>query len=295
MDKITPHLWFNTEAKEAAEFYTSLFNDSKIVDVTTIRDTPSGDCDVVSFELAGQSFQAISAGPDFTFNPSVSFIVACATKAEVDTLCERLIDGGMALMPLDTYPFSERYAWVADRYGLSWQIMHVGETEIAQKITPSFLFVGDVCGKVEEAINFYTSVFDNSRVNDIQRYGAGKEPEPEENVMYSSFTLEGYRFAAMESAHEAHNFAFNEAISFMVNCDTQDEIDDFWGKLSAVPESEQCGWLKDRFGVSWQIVPSALDKMMQGADEETLGRVVQTFLPMKKLEIAKLEEAYAGK
>ena len=294
MDKITPHLWFDNQAKEAAELYTSLFDNSEIVSVRTIHDTPSGDCDIVSFELAGQSFQAISAGPLFKFNPSVSFLVACTTKDEVDALWEPLIEGGSALMPLDSYPFSEHYGWVQDSYGLSWQIMYVGNEAVTQKITPMFLFVGDVCGKAEEAITFYASVFRDSKVGDIVRYGAGAEPDKEGTVTFASFTLEGYEFAAMDSAHE-HNFAFNEAISLMVNCDTQEEIDYYWERLSAVPESEQCGWLKDRFGMSWQIVPSALDKFMQDADEPTLARVTQAFLAMKKFDIAELEEAYAGR
>ncbi len=153
MKKITPHLWFDKEAKEAAEFYTSLFPDSKITHITTLHNTPSGDCDVVSFELSGQPFMAISAGPLFTFNPSVSFIV---------------------------------------------------------------------------------------------------------------------------------------------HCDTQEEIDYFWEKLSAVPEAEQCGWLKDRYGLSWQIVPTVMDEMMQDKDEKSVARVTEAFLKMKKFDIKALEKAATG-
>src|ERR687896_658998 len=144
MQKITPHLWFDKEAKEAAEFYASIFPNSKITNVTTIHDTPSGDCDVVSFELSGQPFMAISAGP---------------------------------------------------------------------------------------------------------------------------------------------LFKFNESISFIVNCETQEEIDRYWEKLSAVPESEQCGWLKDKYGLSWQIVPARMDEMLNNGTEEQVARVTEAFLPMKKLNI----------
>lgn len=163
MDKITPHLWFDREAVEAAEFYTATFPDSKVIDVTTIPDTPSGDTDVVTFQLCGQTFQAISAGPLFSFNPSVSFAVSCDTVEEVDGLWTRLADGGTALMPLDTYPFSERYGWIQDRYGLSWQIAYAGDGEATQRITPTLMFVGQVCGKAEEAIALYTSVFPTRR------------------------------------------------------------------------------------------------------------------------------------
>jgi predicted 3-demethylubiquinone-9 3-methyltransferase (glyoxalase superfamily) len=195
-------------------------------------------------------------------------------------------------MPLDSYPFSKRYGWCNDRFGLSWQIMH-SERAVTQKIVPSFLFVREVCGKAEEAVRLYTSIFDNSEVGEFMRYGPGAEPEDPNHVQHVEFTVEGYRFAAMDSGLD-HRFGFNEAVSIIVNCDTQEEIDDLWSKLSAVPESEQCGWLKDRFGVSWQIVPRELDEMMQAADEETLARVVQSFLPMKKLDLAALRDAHSG-
>jgi predicted 3-demethylubiquinone-9 3-methyltransferase (glyoxalase superfamily) len=153
MQKIVPHLWFDKEAREAAEFYASVFPDSKVTNVTTLHDTPSGDSDIVSFELLGQPFMAISAGP---------------------------------------------------------------------------------------------------------------------------------------------LFKFNESISFIVHCDTQDEIDYYWQKLSAVPEAEQCGWLKDKYGLSWQIVPSGMETMLRSGSEEQIARVTQAFLPMKKLDIAELERAYSG-
>jgi predicted 3-demethylubiquinone-9 3-methyltransferase (glyoxalase superfamily) len=152
--KIVPHLWFDKEAREAAQFYCSIFPDSRVTNVTTLRDTPSGDCDVVSFTLLGQAFMAISAGP---------------------------------------------------------------------------------------------------------------------------------------------LFKFSEAISFMVRCDTQEEIDHYWEKLSAAPEAEQCGWLKDKYGLSWQITPTVMDRMMQDSDPARLARVTQAFLPMKKFDLAALQRAYDGK
>jgi predicted 3-demethylubiquinone-9 3-methyltransferase (glyoxalase superfamily) len=292
MATITPHLWFDTEAKEAAEFYTSLLDRSEVTDVSTIRDTPSGDCDIVSFSLAGQPFQAISAGPVFTFNPSISFRIDCATHDEVDELVSKMEPGGRTLMPLDAYPFSARYCWLQDRFGLSWQIMHTDE-EITQKIVPALLFVGEVCGQAEEAVNLYASVFSDAEVGEIVRYGPGAEPDAAGNVLQVAFTLEGYRFSAMDSALD-HNFAFNEAISLMVGCDDQAEIDHYWDRLSAVPEAEQCGWLKDRFGVSWQIIPRALGEMLSAADEATTQRVTQAFLGMKRFDLRELEAAYAG-
>ena len=301
MHRITSHLWFDKEAKEAAEFYTSVFsikggstggNGSRVKSTTTLHNTPSGTVDIVTLELLGQQFTLISAGPFFKFNPSVSFLVACKTKDEVDTLWKKLAEGGTPLMELAEYPFSEKYGWTQDRYGLSWQVMFMGAREIKQKIIPTLMFVGDVCGKAEEAINSYVSVFHNAKVGDIVRYGRGEEPDKEGTVKHASFKLEELQFAAMDSAR-GHNFTFNEAISFVVHCDTQQEIDYYWEKLSAVRAAEQCGWLKDRYGLSWQIVPTVMDEMLKGKDEKKIARVTEAFLKMKKFDIEALKRAYS--
>ena len=291
MHRISPHLWFDKEAREAGEFYTSVFPDSRIKYTNTLHNTPSGSVDILSIELAKQEFQLISAGPLFKFNPSVSFLVACKTKDEVDALWGKLSRGGLALMELGQYPFSERYGWTQDRYGLSWQVMFTGDRPVQQKITPTLMFVGNVCGKAEEAINLYTSVFKDSKVDHVMRYGTGEEPDKEGTVRHAGFTLEGQDFAAMDSAHD-HKFGFNEAISFVVDCDTQAEIDYFWGKLSAVPAAEQCGWIKDRYGVSWQITPTVMEKMLKDKDPKKLARVTEAFLKMKKFDIETLKRAY---
>jgi predicted 3-demethylubiquinone-9 3-methyltransferase (glyoxalase superfamily) len=293
MAKITPHLWFDKEAVEAAEFYTATFPSSRITDVTTIPDTPMGDTDTVSFELWDQPFMAISAGPLFTFNPSVSFLVACDSADQVDRLWDRIANGGTALMPLGTYPFAERYGWTTDRYGLSWQIMYADGLAAGQRITPTLMFVGDVCGRAEEAITFYTSVFPDSKVGPLARYEAGEAPDAEGTIKHAGFVLNGHGFAAMDSAQD-HAFGFNEAISFMVGCETQDEIDRYWDALSAVPEAEQCGWLKDKYGLSWQVVPAAMDEMIRDGSKEQIARVTKAFLQMTKFDLAALQDAYEG-
>ena len=291
--RITTHLWFDKEAREAARLYTSLFKGSKVTNTTTLEGTPSGSVDIVTIDLAGQEFTLLSAGPLFKFTPAVSFLVACGTKGEVDETWNVLSKGGSTLMELGSYPFSERYGWLQDRYGLSWQIMFMGDRPIRQKITPVLMFVGDVCGKAESAINFYSSVFPDSKVADIMRHGSGQEPEREGTIKFASFTLAGTEFAAMDSAGP-HRFTFNEAISFMVHCETQKDIDDCWGKLSARPEAEQCGWLKDRFGLSWQVVPNLMDEMMKTKDKKRLARVTEAFLKMKKFDIKTLDRAFRG-
>ncbi|MBX4212264.1 VOC family protein [Candidatus Pacearchaeota archaeon] len=294
MQKIVTHLWYDKEAKEAAQFYTSLIPNSKINSIRTIHDTPTGDCDIVSFELAGQPFMAISAGPFFKFNPSISFHIKCKTTDEVDAIWAKLSKDGKVLMDLGKYPFSERYGWVQDKYGLSWQIIFAGNDPIHQKIVPVLMFTGKMAGKTEEAVNLYTSIFPNAKVNFISRYDKDTGADKKGTVKYAHFTMEGMEFGAMDSAH-GHNFTFNEAISFIVNCKDQKEIDYYWGKLSADPKSEQCGWLKDKYGVSWQIVPTAMNEMMVKGSKDQVARVTQAFLKMKKFDIDKLKKAYEGK
>lgn len=305
MQKITPHLWFDKEAKEAAMFYTSLFPDSRIISTSVLRDTPSGDCDVVSFDLWGQNFMSISAGPYFKFNPSVSFIVNFdpllfkgsaspekEARKKIDDVWAKLSEGGTVLMPIDKYPFSERYGWLQDKYGLSWQLILTDPAgDPRPPIMPSLMFTGANAGRAEEAINFYLSVFNDTKMGMAYRYGPDQQPEKEGTIMFADFMIEKLWFAANDSAQE-HNFKFNEAISFMVNCHTQKEIDDYWKKLSAVPEAEQCGWLKDKYGLSWQVVPDTLEDMLADKDPKRVARVTQAFLNMKKFDLAVLVNAY---
>lgn len=305
MPEIIPHLWFDKEAVEATKFYTSVFPESKITHSSVLHNTPSGDCDIVSFELWNQKFMAISAGPYFKFTPATSFIVnfdplffgSSTDKAreKIDAVWNQLADGGTVLMQIGEYPFSKRYGWVMDKYGLSWQLMLTNpEGEQRPPIIPSLMFVNEKAGKTEEAINFYLSVFKDAKAGNLHRYPAGMAPDKEGTVMFADFMLENKWFAAMDSARE-HKFDFNEAVSFIVSCTNQAEIDYYWDKLSAVPQAEQCGWLKDKFGVSWQINPVQMDEMLSKGSPEQINRVTKAFLPMKKFDLAKLQAAYEGK
>ena len=154
------------------------------------------------------------------------------------------------------------------------------------------MFAGAVYGKAQEASDFYLSVFGRSKRGRMVHYPAGMDPHREGTVMFSDFRIENQWFAAMDSAGE-HD-SFNEAISFPVQCDTQEEIDRYWTKLSAVPDAEQCGWLKDKYGLSWQIVPAAMDEIMRLEDPDKVSRVIRDFLKMKKVDIATLRKAYVG-
>lgn len=299
MQKITPHLWFNDQAEEVVAFYTSVFKNGKILSSTRypeagkeVHGREPGSVMVMGFEIEGCQLIALNGGPLFTFTPAISFMVNRATKEEVSELWKQLQEGGTALMPLQAYPFSEWYGWVKDKYGVTWQLS-IAETVPAVNLVPALLFVGNVAGKAEEAISFYTSVFENSKMGIVARYGAGQAPDKEGSIMYADFTLAGQKFAVMDSAHE-HQFSFNEAISLLVTCKTQEEVDSFWEKMSAVPAAEQCGWIKDKYGVSWQIVPEGMEEMLASSDTEAVNRAMSAMLQMKKLDIGKMREAFEG-
>lgn len=291
--RIVPHLWFDKEAAVAARFYVSLFKGSKVLGRTVARGTPSGDAEIVEARLAGQDFLLLSAGPFFKFDPSVSFMVNCRSAAEADALWKKLSKGGKAIMGLGAYPFADRYGWLADRFGLSWQLYFRKGWRPAQRINPTLMFTGGVAGRAEQAIRFYSKAFKRSGVRGIRRYGKGEGPDRPGTVKYAMFRLEGLEFAAMDGARE-NGFGFNEAVSFVVRCKTQKEIDLYWSKLAADPKAGQCGWLKDKFGLSWQIVPADLARMLKSRDKNARARVTQAFLRMGKLELAALEAAFKG-
>ncbi len=293
--KIVPFLWFDDQAEEATRLYTSLFSDSKIDSVVRypeaaveVSGRPAGSVMTVSFRLAGQEFSALNGGPVFKFTPAISFFVNCESDSQIETIWQKLSDGGSILMEFGKYPFSNKFGWLNDKFGVSWQLALDGKK---QKITPYLLFVGSQHGKAEAAINFYTSLFGNSKVRSMDRHPAGGR-ETAGTVRQAMFTLDGQEFRIMDSSLE-HSFTFNESVSFLVKCKDQKEVDELWGKMSKVPESEQCGWLKDQFGVSWQIVPTVLFDLLSDPQPRKSEAVTKALLQMKKIDIAGLKQAYA--
>ena len=290
MQKIVPCLWFDNEAEEAVKFYKAVFDDVKVLNtVKYSAETPSnkliGSVMTIDFEINGIKFMALNGGPYFKINPSISFLVSCKTKEELDELWSKLSEKGSVLMPLGKYPFSEKYGWLQDKYGVSWQLML---RESSQKIIPSLLFVGNVYGKAYEAIEFYTSVFESSKINQVSYYLEGDE---EGKINYSDFEINGEKFIAMDSGLD-HKFSFNEGISFVIYCNDQRELDYFYEHLSTVPEAEICGWLKDKYGVSWQLVTEGFEKLMTGKNAK---EVTEELLKMKRLDIDKLKRVHEGR
>lgn len=277
-NSIFPCLWFDDKAKEAAQFYCTVFSNSKVT-----ADTPI----VVQFEIEGKKLMGLNGGPIFKINPSISLFVTCQTAEEIEAIYKKLSEGGSVMMGLDKYPWGEKYAWVADEYGMTWQLMLGELPQGGQKIVTSFLFVGEQYGKAQTAIKHYTSIFPNSAIYHLETFKAG-EQQPEGSLKFGHFSLNGEMFAAMDGAGD-HNFQFNEGLSLTVECNTQDEIDTYWSKLTEGGVESRCGWLKDKFGVSWQIVPKALGGLMK--DPSRAQRVMAEVMKMKKLDLQTLVDA----
>lgn len=298
--KIIPNLWFDAQAEEAVDFYTAIFGDSGVNSVVRypgvgqeIHGKEAGSVMTIDFQLEGYQLLALNGGPHFKFNPSISFFVNCRDEEEINFLWKQLLEGGEAFMSLDSYEWSPRYGWLQDKYGLHWQLMIDTENQATQKITPLLFFTGQRHGKAEEAIEFYTSVFENTNVEGILKYEEADENEYAMGaVKHAQFQLEGETFMAMDSGIP-NDFPFSEAISFIINCENQQEIDRYWEKLTSGgdPQAQQCGWLKDKFGVSWQVVPVGMEKILNDPDSEKANRAMEAMMKMKKIDLDVLESA----
>ncbi len=297
MQKFTPCLWFDDQAEEAVKLYTSLFKNSKTGNIARydsasaeVSGRPEGSVLTVEFELEHMHFIALNGGPLFKFTPATSFFVACHSEKEIDDLWKKLSPGGMIMMELDKYPFAKKYGWLQDKFGLSWQLFF-NDGQYKQKITPFIMFVGDKCGKVEEAIKFYTSLFKNSHTNVIVPYEKGEDPAGG-TVKHASYSLHGEQFMMMDSGYD-HKFTITQAVSYMINCQDQHEVDELWEKLSKGGQKQPCGWVLDKYGVAWQVVPTILDKLLRDKNPEKAKRVMEAMLEMTKLDIKKLQDAYS--
>ena len=280
---IYPCLWFDGKAGAAAAFYASVFKDARVV-----SDTPM----VSVVEIHGKKIMGLNGGPVFTINPAISLFVRCETIAETNRVWQQLIEGGSALMDIGTYPWSERYGWLKDQFGMTWQIAVVNNPGEPASICPSLLFTGQQFGRGAEAIRFYSGIFKTAET--LVEYPYPDQDPNAGKLLYAEILLNGSKLIAMDGPGE-HLYSFNEAVSLVVDCSNQDEVDHYWNKLTAEGGKEsRCGWLKDRFGISWQIVPRQLGEMIASPDREKAGRAMQAMLKMNKLIIADLEKAYQG-
>lgn len=291
---IAPCLWFDNEAEEAVKFYSSLFDKSSVKRISRygkegfeFHHKPEGSVMTVEFELNGQNFLALNGGTDFKFNESVSLFVYCGSEERINFLYKKLSEGGSVNMPLDKYDWSPKYAWVKDKFGVSWQL-DIDDINSPQKIVPALLFANEKFNLVKEAANHFTSIFPNSKI--IMEYPFDKSMNlPEGTLLFAQFKLNNYLFNAMSGGTMKHNFDFNDAISFIVYCNTQEEIDYYWQKLTDGGQEVQCGWLKDKFGISWQVVPTILNDLLDEPNKKS--KVMNAIFTMIKFDINKLQEA----
>jgi len=271
-DRIGISLWFNDNAKEAMEFYVDVFPQSSINQSNEV---------VTDGYLSGVRFTGINGGPVFKINPSVSMMVICETESEIDEIWNRLVDGGSVLMPLGAYSWSQRYGWIADRYGVNWQL-YLGRLKDThrQKIVPTLMFGREQFGKCSAALHYYAGIFKDFELDGILRYS---EAGLEGRIQHAQFKAADFLFMAMDGPDQ--QTTFNEGVSFVVFCDTQDEIDAYWNAFTADGEESICGWCKDAYGVSWQVIPRNIGELLH--KNPAAGPAL---MKMKKIDISGLQK-----
>ncbi|MBE9597820.1 VOC family protein [Pedobacter sp. MC2016-24] len=276
---IYPCLTLKGKAAEASDFYIQTFGEGKVVQTSAF---------VVQIELSGQKLMLLNDGPTAAPNATISFMVICETEAETEKYWSELIKEGKAFMALDTYPWSSKYGWVEDKYGVSWQLYTGSKIDTPQKFCPTLMFTGTNAGKAEAALRHYTALFPESNIQGVMKYNEG-EGDSTDFVKHAQFSIHNFVMMAMDSSAE-HRASFNDSISFVVECKSQQEIDQYWDDLTGNGGKEvACGWLTDQYGISWQIIPALLGKLM--SDPIRGQRVMTALMKMKKLIIADLENA----
>jgi len=268
---IYPAIWFSEAAKEAFNDYVDTFQNSSIIESNPV---------VVSAKLDGVPFIGINGGPYFTPNASISFMVICETAEEIDRLWTMLSDQGEVLMPLQAYPWSPHYGWLIDKNKVSWQLYLGTLADVNQQaIVPTLMFCGPQQGKCEAAIAFYKTVFSDFIEQGSVHYPDG---DMQGQVMHAQFIIHGFTLMAMDSG-VAQDFTFNEGISLVIPCQDQEEIDYYWAAMTKDGEESRCGWCKDPYGVSWQIVPHNIDEILR-----THPAANKALMKMNKIDIAAL-------
>jgi predicted 3-demethylubiquinone-9 3-methyltransferase (glyoxalase superfamily) len=302
MKAIVPTLWADGNAAAVADFYQRVFRDVRETARThypteglpDFQQHMAGEILTLDLEIHGLRISVINAGDEFRPNPAAGFMVNLDPafledpRGYLDSLFAALSEGGRVLMELGEYPFSPRYAWVEDRFGVSWQLILTDPAgEPRPTVLPALMFCGPAQNRAVEAGRAYTNLFPGSRLGTAVHYPQQTGPATTDGVMFSEFRLgpaqddprEEFWVTAMDSAVE-QDFTFTPGFSLLVEAEGQEEIDRLWAALSRHPEDEQCGWCRDAFGLSWQIVPADLGELMRapGAHQALMG--------MKKIEIA---------
>lgn len=288
MPTITPFLWHDNTAEAALELYSAAFPGAQLLNSGRLGGADS-QLTSAALQVLNQQLILFNGGPDFKPTPAFSFTVSAESPETIQHLWQVLGNGGSILMDLAEYPFAELFGWTADRFGFNWQLI---QRDGPEQITPSLMFINQNFGAGDRAIELYTGLFPNSGIDAISRFPEGSPDAGK--IMTSAFHLAGSPFAIQENSF-SHQFGFSEATSLMVLCADQAEVDHYWDGLTARGGAPgRCGWLKDPFGVSWQIVPERMLELFGDPDPEVSRRAQQAMLGMNKLVIADLEAAAAG-
>lgn len=277
---IVPNIWCTRNAEEVGQFYADVLPDTTTevesrypqTGLLDFQEPFAGLPLTVAVNVAGYRLTLVNAGDEFSPNPSISFFLMFGAdrfgsveqaREALDRVWVGLQPGATVLMALDEYPFSDYYGWVQDRYGVSWQLGLADPVrDDGAFVIPSLLFGGAAQNRAGEARAKYAEVFPEFEAGGAYPYGEAQGSATPEALMYSEFRIQGQTFGAMDSGVE-QDFSFTCGVSLEVHCADQAEIDRIWDALSAVPEAEQCGWLADEFGVSWQIVPANMGELME--------------------------------
>ncbi len=269
--KITPCLWFENQALQAAEFYCKTFQNSFIIESTEAS---------VKFSLNNRDFVAMNGRGHVQINDTTSFSVYCGSDQEIDRLYQALGDDGEVMMALGPYPWARKYAWVKDKFGVSWQL-DVDPINNPQNIVPSIMFVNEQAPNLKEAITFYHQIFPNPHLL-FEMPFPPQMHMPEGSLRFAQHKLDGYIFNFM-SSHTKHENEINKGVSFIITCSDQDEIDKYWNALiTKGGKPQKFGWLQDRYGITWQILPENLAILME--DEVNVHKLME----MTKIELEKL-------
>lgn len=273
---IYPALWFDNQALEAFEFYCSVFPNCMILEHNQT---------VVKASLSNQCFIGINGGPYFLPNPAISFTVICDSREEINALWQKLILGGASIIDLGHYSWNAYYGWVQDQFGYTWQLQLGNSGKTQQRILPNLLFCGMHQNQCSQALQYYKKIFPEFQRHQLLRYPSG---DLEGKIQNSIFSLNHLKFIAKDSPHK-HIFDFNESVSFVIPCKTQQEIDYYWNYFTEHGSESWCGWCKDVFGISWQVIPNNLAQILASHPEAYSALTRMKKIIIEDLQASKIE------
>ncbi|SDF58389.1 VOC family protein [Chitinophaga filiformis] len=273
---IFPCIWFDGKAKEAFDFYVSVFPNSRITDENPI---------VVKALLDGTEIMGLNGGPMYKPNPALSFMWVSNDKVAIAQIWEKLAEDGRIFMQLDSYPWSASYGWIEDRYGVSWQLYYGADDWKYNKLVPTLMFGQAQQGQCQQALDFYERTFPAYKNDGLLRYSEGPMTG---QIQHTQFTLNGHLLMAMDSGVPQH-MTFTEGVSLVLECDDQETIDYYWNAFTKSGEEGLCGWCKDPFGISWQVVPKNIGQLLFKSHNPQ--KAQEALMQMRKIEITELQNA----